>query len=195
MSRQMPVPPQHYGGMTFDPGTPAPLMQAIIDAAQMRARMHISYGCPDSGLDALSEFEAFGRIGWSTGPMPIPLVIHNERSRGGGALQTNRIVRLHSYNHLWWEHPTYYFGRIEIRQLPGTDFILDEHGVCTVGKTYNVQVVRDDEEYRRFQYLSQAVAWCKRMGVDAYVMSVNHRACRPVQGPRPLTRCNIPDWR
>lgn len=198
MTRPMPLPAIWNGEMSFHPSTPPLLISLINHVYQNKYRVHISYGDPDTGFDELTEFEAFGRIGRSTGTHPIPLVIHNERSMGGGSLQTERIVRLrHTHGAVLWEHDAYHYGRIEIRALPDGEFIRGAHGVCTVGKTYNVQVLRDGEEYRRFRYLKDATAWCMRMGVDAHVISLTHRAFKrrvPPRSPKPLTSCNIPPW-
>lgn len=62
-------------------------------------RLRLYYGetdpsKPDVGRDWEETYQTTGTVGWSTGWVSIPLMIHNRRSMGGGAILTDCIVRI-----------------------------------------------------------------------------------------------------
>lgn len=60
------------------------------------------------GEDWGEEYEVTGTIGRSTGWKPIPLLIHNSRSMGGGAIMTDCIVRILIDGREVYRHPNYH---------------------------------------------------------------------------------------
>lgn len=70
-------------------------------------RVRIFYGDTTTGRDWLEEYDVTGYIGRSTGTKPIPLIIHNRRSMGGGGLLDHCIVRLLINGREVYRHPKY----------------------------------------------------------------------------------------
>ena len=75
---------------------------------QQRVRFH--WGDIKTGKDWGDIYDVSGRIGRSTGINKIPLLIHNRRSLGGGAILTHCIVKITSSlgKHLIYQHPKYH---------------------------------------------------------------------------------------
>lgn len=63
---------------------------------------------PDPGLDWGEENGVTGTIGRSTGRTPIPLLIHNSRSMGGGGIMTDCIIRILIDGREVYRHPNYH---------------------------------------------------------------------------------------
>lgn len=72
-----------------------------------RCRFH--WGDTETGRDWIDSYNVRGHIGRSTGSIMIPLLIHNSRSLGGGALFTDNIVRIKTTKggKELYRHPTY----------------------------------------------------------------------------------------
>lgn len=79
---------------TFDAGTNDAVKAKLASLHKTRDRVRIVYGDPVTGKDWLEEHDVMGRIGRSTGSTKVPLLIANERSMGGGALLTARILKI-----------------------------------------------------------------------------------------------------
>lgn len=74
-------------GTSYDERTPADVIRVLENARANRNRLHISLGetaGSNIGLDWLDEFESYGYIGRSMGPIKVPLLVANSRSLGGG---------------------------------------------------------------------------------------------------------------
>lgn len=88
--------------------------QIIIDvlerARQNRIRLKIYYGDTVTGRSWLEEYDIYGTIGRSTGDYKIPLLIHNSRSIGGGALLDHCIVKICTAagGQTLYKHPTFF---------------------------------------------------------------------------------------
>ncbi len=63
---------------------------------------------PEPGKDWGEDNDVIGTIGQSTGLKPIPLLIANKRSMGGGAVMDNCIVRLIVNGCEVYRHPNYH---------------------------------------------------------------------------------------
>ena len=57
-------------------------------------RIVIDYGDTETGKSWCEGYCVSGRIGRSTGHKPIPILIHNARSRGGVGILTHRIIKI-----------------------------------------------------------------------------------------------------
>lgn len=107
--------------MYYSPYTDPRVVTAIEDNLHNGRRLRIWYGDtdrpdfekvhdrrPDPGKDWGEENDVTGTIGRSTGLKPIPLLIHNSRSYGGGAILTDCIVRIMSGSYEIYRHPNFH---------------------------------------------------------------------------------------
>lgn len=89
-------------------------LQEVIDAIELaRAggwRVRLSYGDTLTGRDWQEQYGIVGRIGRSTGPVKVPILMHNRRSIGGPAILDCCIVRIVSSagGRVLYQHPKYY---------------------------------------------------------------------------------------
>ena len=92
----------------FSPRTPLKVQKILEQARVNNQRLRIFLGDPDTGVCWLEEHDVVGYIGRSMGTMRIPLLIHNQRSHGGGAILTDCIVRILDSNcKELWRHVYY----------------------------------------------------------------------------------------
>lgn len=140
--------------------TPDAVIQVLERARDNHTRLHISYGDRVTGRDWLEEFESYGYVGRSTGRSPIPLLVHNQRSMGGGALMSDNIVRIRtsSGGRVLWQHPSYHHGVIVIR--PTDPLTLPN------GRVLTAMVERDGDEQARFFNIEGARRYCKKLGLE-----------------------------
>lgn len=75
-----------------------------------QTRMRLYYGDIETGRDWGEVFDVTGKIGRSTGPFNIPILLHNSRSMGGGAILTHCIVKIAESRggKVLYEHPNYH---------------------------------------------------------------------------------------
>lgn len=85
---------KRWGETCFHEETPDGLCRLLETLRQTGERVKIYYGDPGTGKLWLEEHETRGYIGRSTGRIKIPLLIYNSRSMGGGALLSDRILRI-----------------------------------------------------------------------------------------------------
>ena len=72
-------------GTFYALNTPAEVIRVLEQARLARTRLAITYG----GSDVFC-----GRVGRSMGPVKVPLLLHNVRSRGGEPLSTTGIAEI-----------------------------------------------------------------------------------------------------
>lgn len=81
----------------------------FLRANKTRVRFH--WGNTETGHDWNDDLDVAGTIGRSTGTYKIPILIHNRRSLGGGAILTDCIVKIEYANKkdggVIYEHPNY----------------------------------------------------------------------------------------
>lgn len=114
---------KNYSGydVLYDEDTPSDVIYWIERAHQFNSRVRVFYGDtdskdfervhgrkPDPGRDWGEEYDVSGTIGVSTGHKPIVLLINNSRSTGGGAIMTDRIVRMIVNGREVYRHPNYH---------------------------------------------------------------------------------------
>ncbi len=85
---------QIVGGTYFDARTPIEVINVLEKARLNRTRLHISLGDATTGRDWFEEFECFGFVGRSMGPIKVPLILPVRRSIGGGAILDHCIIRI-----------------------------------------------------------------------------------------------------
>ncbi len=149
-------------GTSYDIRTPDEVVQ-ILEAARLnRTRLHISLGDPETGDDWLEEFDVYGYIGRSMGPIKVPLLIANRRSLGGGAILDHCIVRIRmsAGGRVLYQHPTYHHGSLEIHRKAEPVELPD-------GRVLLVDVLRDGQLHASFEDLGQARRWVHKLGVTA----------------------------
>lgn len=151
-------------GTSYDERTPDEVIRVLENARANRTRLHISLGETEGanvGRDWLDEFESYGYIGRSVGPVKVPLLIANSKSSGGPAILDYCIVRirLSAGGKVLFQHPSYYFGKMEIRSKT--------EPVQWAGRELTVDVFRDGELHASFEDLAKARRWVQKMGVVA----------------------------
>jgi hypothetical protein len=81
-------------GTWYDNTTPTEVIRVLEYSRKNDIRIRIFQGDRDTGRDWLCEWDVAGRVGRSTGPMQIPLLIHNSRSMGGGHIMDHCIIKI-----------------------------------------------------------------------------------------------------
>jgi len=85
-------------GTSYRIDTPDDLCIILEGLRESQRRVTIDYGDVKTGESWGETYDISGRIGRSTGSRKIPLLIHNARSRGGGALSDNCILSIRQSN-------------------------------------------------------------------------------------------------
>lgn len=76
---------------SYDARTIPEVIRILEACRQDRTRIRVHYGDVVTGKDWI---DVTGKVGRSMGPIKVPLLIHNCRSLGGGALLDHCIVRI-----------------------------------------------------------------------------------------------------
>jgi hypothetical protein len=147
-------------GTSYDERTPNEVIQALEKARLNRTRLHISLGDVGTGRDWLEEFECFGFIGRSMGPIKVPLLLPLSRSIGGGAILDHCIVRIRhsSGGKVLWQHPKYHHGKIEVRQKEQPVALED-------GQSLLFDVLRDGQVQAAFESVAKAMRYVQKLGL------------------------------
>ena len=138
-----------FAGTFYNPETPDAIINILEECREDRRRIHVCYGDKETGTDWLEEYEADGTLGRSMGPVRIPLLIHNSRSRGGTAILTHAIVRITCGSVVLYSHPTYNRPTFHVVQSDLPD--------------YAEMVLADGKVHARFRTPGQAGRWVKKM--------------------------------
>ena len=111
---------QVINGTSFHMETDNAVIQVLCDALDTRGhgrssrRLRLYYGDVETGRDWEEVYEVTGYIGRSTGRIKIPLLIHNTRSFGGGAILDHCIVKIEHSNKrtggVLYQHPHYHIA-------------------------------------------------------------------------------------
>jgi len=125
--------------------TPERVKQILESARYNHSRIRVFYGDSETGRDWGEEYDVMGRVGRSTGTKPIPLLIHNSRSLGGGGILDHRIVKITRNKRVLYEHQNYHHANYEIVES-------DMHGIAEI-------VLEDGKVCARFSKNGQAQKW------------------------------------
>jgi hypothetical protein len=92
---------QQADGTFYHLETPKRVVDVLESCRRSGRRIRLYYGktdpdSPDVGLDWEEQFDITGKLGRSTGTIRIPILLHNSRSTGGGAILDHCIVRITS---------------------------------------------------------------------------------------------------
>lgn len=139
-----------YNGVAYGYETPEQVMYILDNARTTHQRIRLFYGY-DDGKDWHEEHDVIGYIGRSTG-QSIPLIIHNSRSIGGGAILDRLIIKIVDCKskRVLYQHATYNGGTYEVHKvenLPG----------------YVEGVWIDGSNYANFHKAGQAERWAGYM--------------------------------
>ena len=97
-------------GTMFHDETPIAVCNILNDAISSRRlkRIRIFFGDKETGKDWNEFYDNIGYVGRSTGLIKIPLMIHNTRSTGGGAILDHCIVKITVDKKTVYQHPKYH---------------------------------------------------------------------------------------
>ena len=97
-------------GTTFHDETPIAVCNILNDTISSRRlkRIRIFFGDKETGKDWNEFYDNIGYVGRSTGLIKIPLMIHNTRSTGGGAILDHCIVKITVDKKTVYQHPKYH---------------------------------------------------------------------------------------
>lgn len=104
---------QYEGGTCYHPETPERVVFLLENnRIQGRARrLRLVYGDTKTGKSWEEQFDVAGYVGRSTGPRPIPILVNNSRSMGGGGILDHCIIGIRYANRKdggWlYRHPLY----------------------------------------------------------------------------------------
>jgi len=79
-------------GTYYHPDTPDALIKVLEDCRENKTRIIIDYGDTKTGESWGETHDILGTIGRSSGPVRVPLLLHNARSAGGGAILDHCIL-------------------------------------------------------------------------------------------------------
>ena len=85
---------KEVNGISYSKNTTDEVIKILEIAKKNKARIRLTYGNPETGLDWGEEHDIEGYVGCSMGPMKIPLLVYNARSMGGGGILTDCIVKI-----------------------------------------------------------------------------------------------------
>jgi hypothetical protein len=153
---------RRHDGIYFHFETPVEVVGALNAARQARTRIRIRLGDTATGRDWLEEHETEGYVGNSTGPLKVPLLIHNRRSSGGPAMLDHCIVRIieTGTGRVLYQHPMYHTGTFDIREI-GPDEMCGDKNLRSLGYTHAVDV--DGRNQANLKSLTAAERYVRKM--------------------------------
>jgi hypothetical protein len=81
-------------GTSYHDETPDEVVRVLENARANRTRIVLDYGDVKTGESWGEVYDIAGYIGRSTGSIKVPLLIHNARSMGGGAILDHCIISI-----------------------------------------------------------------------------------------------------
>ena len=100
----------------YDEGTPNEVIKILENARRNKTRVRLFFGDLFTGEDWLEEFYTIGYIGRSSGIYKVPLLLSKENSNSGGAILTNRIVRITIDKQEVYRNKNYKMPSFEIKE-------------------------------------------------------------------------------
>lgn len=119
--------------------------EVLIQAWMLRQRLRIWYGDPETGRPRMDEHEVVGYVGRSMGPVKVPLLVHNARSRGGAPIAAHCIVRIDwiAERRTMYQHPKWYFPGAFIERSRTIDGHWELH-IHHEGRPFSLHPTPDD---------------------------------------------------
>ena len=128
-------------GTCYHWDTPEEVVMILEAARNGGYRLRFFLGDSKTGRDWNEENDVVGYIGRSTGSIKIPLLIHNSRSMGGGAMLDDCLVKIMREGRTLWHHPKYH-------SLP---FTVTSAEPKMRRKGYKFQVILGNETHANFK--------------------------------------------
>ena len=85
-------------GTSYHAETPRIIIQVLERARKYHTRITVDYGDVKTGESWNECFDVTGYVGRSTGPVKVPLLVHNYRSMGGGSILDHCIISIRFAN-------------------------------------------------------------------------------------------------
>jgi hypothetical protein len=100
---------QEYNGTFYHKTTSENMMLLLEHHRIYKTRLRFHWGDVKTGKDWGDDLDVCGRIGRSTGPIKIPILLHNRRSTGGGGILDHCIVKITTTKgkRVLYQHPKY----------------------------------------------------------------------------------------
>ena len=111
-------------GTSYHDDTASDVIRVLEQARLNKWRLRLFLGDRETGRVWPEEHDVIGRIGRSWGPAKVPILLHNRRSTGGGAILDHcilRIVRTRDKRELY-KHPECNMGIFRTDQPSETMF-------------------------------------------------------------------------
>lgn len=115
-------------------------------------RVTVSYAGED-GIDWLEENDITGRVGLSTGPVKVPLLLYNSNSIGGPSILVGCVARIRESS-----GGRELYRREDYSQPELTVRVGSEAGLP-------VEVWNGDSVHTRFKTKNAMMAWARRLGL------------------------------
>lgn len=141
-------------GHSYDPETPDEIITILERVAKSHTTIRIWHGDQKTGKATLDENDIEGRVGFSMGPIKVPLLVPNGDD-GGPALSTGFIVKIvthHTKKTVLYENELFHLPKLTIKPSE-----------CATDKRLKWEVCADGEEVARFRRADRAEAWVKYM--------------------------------
>lgn len=105
-------------GTYYSNETPDELIRVLESLRGTTQRVKIYLGDGETGRDWMEEDSKIGKIGRSTGPIKIPILLRTTNSHGGGAILEDCIVKITTspatLARVLYQHPRYHQPIMEI---------------------------------------------------------------------------------
>lgn len=102
---------EEHIGFWFSTETEQDIRDIIVQLYHSKKRVRFHWGNTKTGRDYGDVYDVSGTVGRSTGNKKIPLLIHNSRSLGGGAILDDCIVKITESSgakKILYQHPNYH---------------------------------------------------------------------------------------
>ena len=105
-------------GTYYSNETPDDLIRVLDSLRGTHQRVKIYLGDRETGRDWMEEDGKIGKIGRSSGPIKVPILLRTMNSQGGGAILEDCIVKIATSPagsaRVLYQHPRYYQPAMEI---------------------------------------------------------------------------------
>lgn len=107
----------HYrrlaSGTCYHADTPEPVVEVLETVRQNQRKVRLFYGNTQTGQSWFDEHDVIGRIGRSTGPIKVPLLIEPGEI-GGPALLDHCVIRIDSPRTVLYQHEQFRTGEFSL---------------------------------------------------------------------------------
>lgn len=100
-------------GTCYYADTPDPIVDVLETVRVNQRKVRLFYGDPKTGQSWFDEHDVIGRIGRSTGPIKVPLLIEPGEI-GGPALLDQCIIRIDSPRKTLYQHAQFRVGEVAL---------------------------------------------------------------------------------